>query len=365
MPIAAALLAVALGGCGTIATRDETPPRRPRSPRRRRPRRRTRPGGYYLDDGPGDNPPANLDSIPEPTPRIEPLHRAAARPYVVMGRSYTPMTALAPYKAWGLATWYGRRYHGKPTSTGEIYDMYAMTAAHPTLPLPSYARVTHLKTGKSVVVRVNDRGPFHEGRIIDLSYTAAHRLGILGGATMVEVESIIPRQRRDHCRRLNRRRSHPINRPAPSSQRRCLKRQRNRPRQTRPAAGPGLSVISPAAAEPLPATAAAPAQVPVTTEAGRVYLQLGAFGSRENAESYLARAEGAGGLAGVAGLSPATGCSACRPGPMRTRSRRGRSPNVSAWRWASSRWCSRAVMGDDGDGVSSRLRKPYCGAHSA
>ena len=81
-----------------------------------------------------------------------------------MGRDYTPMTALAPYKSQGLATWYGRRYHGKQTSSGEIYDMYAITAAHPTLPLPSYARVTHLKTGKSVVVRVNDRGPFHEGR---------------------------------------------------------------------------------------------------------------------------------------------------------------------------------------------------------
>src|SRR5262245_64889749 len=111
-----------------MSTRDAPPPptaeaKAPPSPPA--PRR----GGYYLDDGPGDNPPANLDSIPEPTPRNEPLHRASLRPYEAMGRTYTPMTTLAPYKMQGLATWYGRRYHGKPTATGEPYDMYAMTAA--------------------------------------------------------------------------------------------------------------------------------------------------------------------------------------------------------------------------------------------
>ena len=272
LPPSSFLLAV-LGGCGTIATRDETP-QPPTTVSKAPPSTPgTRPGGYYLDDGPGDNPPANLDSIPEPTPRFEPLHRAAARPYVAMGRSYTPMTGLAPYKARGLATWYGRRYHGKQTSSGEIYDMYAMTAAHPTLPLPSYARVTHLKTGRSIVVRVNDRGPFHEGRIIDLSYTAAHRLGILGGATMVEVESIIPEGGTTTA-------SAP---PPPPAESRIV------PVRPAPTGGPEFSVISPAAAEPLPAAGAAPAQLPVTIDAGRVYLQLGAFGSRENAESYLAR----------------------------------------------------------------------------
>jgi rare lipoprotein A len=103
------------------------------------------------------------------------------------------MTSLAPYKARGIATWYGRRYHGKQTASGERYDMYAMTAAHTTLPIPSYARVTNLANGKSVVVRINDRGPFVDGRIIDLSYTAAHKLGVLaGGNARVEVEALVP-----------------------------------------------------------------------------------------------------------------------------------------------------------------------------
>ena len=103
------------------------------------------------------------------------------------------MTELGPYRATGLASWYGKRYHGKATASGEIYDMYAMTAAHPTLPIPSYVRVTSLRTGHVVVVRVNDRGPFHSDRLIDLSYVAAYKLGILAnGSAMVEVESILP-----------------------------------------------------------------------------------------------------------------------------------------------------------------------------
>src|SRR5690349_8146965 len=157
------------------------------------PSRTTRGGGYYLDDGPGDSPPPDLDNIPEPVPQLEPLSRGAMRPYVVLGQTFTPMTELQPYKARGTASWYGRRYHGKQTSTGEPYDMYSISAAHPTLPLPSYARVTNLATGQSVIVRVNDRGPFIDNRIIDLSYTAAHRLGIVGGGSaLVEVETIIP-----------------------------------------------------------------------------------------------------------------------------------------------------------------------------
>jgi len=285
--LAAALLAAALGGCGTMATRDETP--RPPTVSKAPPSvSGTRPGGYYLDDGPGDNPPANLESIAEPTPRIEPLHRPATRPYVVMGRDYTPMTALAPYKSQGLATWYGRRYHGKQTSSGEIYDMYAITAAHPTLPLPSYARVTHLKTGKSVVVRVNDRGPFHEGRIIDLSYTAAHRLGILGGATMVEVESIIPGSgsttiaTQSPARSPNQQAGTVIATPPPETATGSNEMKPGGP-------GSGISVITPTAAEPLQVATAAAMRLPVTSEAGRVYLQMGAFGSRDNAETYLAR----------------------------------------------------------------------------
>ncbi len=150
-------------------------------------------GGYYLDDGPGDNPPPNLAALSDAVPWDEPLRKANMRPYVALGKSYTPMTVLEPYKERGIASWYGRRYHGQKTASGEIYDMYGMTAAHPVLPLPSYVRVTNIKNGKSVVVRVNDRGPFHSDRLIDLSYTAAYKLGVLGGGSAsVEVESILP-----------------------------------------------------------------------------------------------------------------------------------------------------------------------------
>jgi rare lipoprotein A len=152
-----------------------------------------RPGGYYLDDGPGDNPPDNLAAIPDAVPRREPLNPRTLRPYTVMGRTFTPMTELAPYTVRGTASWYGRRYHGRATSSGEPYDMYAMTAAHPTLPLPSYVRVTAVRNGRSVVVRVNDRGPFHSDRVIDLSYAAAWKLGLVAnGSGPVEVTSIIP-----------------------------------------------------------------------------------------------------------------------------------------------------------------------------
>lgn len=150
-------------------------------------------GGYYLDDGPEANPPANLDAVPDAVPRKEPLNRMANRTYVALGNTYTPQTTPRPYSEEGLASWYGRRFNGKKTASGERYDMYAMTAAHPTLPIPSYARVTSLDTGKSVVVRINDRGPFHSKRIIDLSYTAAYKLGYLNrGSGRVRVESIDP-----------------------------------------------------------------------------------------------------------------------------------------------------------------------------
>src|SRR5438067_6310058 len=151
----------------------------------------TRPGGYYKDDGPGENPPANLDGVADAMPKLEPLNRFANRPYAVFGRNYIPATSLRPYKERGLASWYGRRFHNQKTSTGEPYDMYAMTAAHPTLPLPSYARVTNLANGRSVVVRVNDRGPFHPGRIIDVSRAAAQVLGMIErGTTRVHIESL-------------------------------------------------------------------------------------------------------------------------------------------------------------------------------
>ncbi len=177
-----ALAAIALAACTTTPPKREAPAQSP-----------PRSGGYYKDDGPGANPPANLDSIPDAVPRAEALHRFANRPYTVFGREYVPATSLRPYNERGIASWYGRMFHGERTSIGETYDMFAMTAAHPTLPLPSYARVTSVATGKSVVVRVNDRGPFYPGRVVDLSYAAAHRLGIAQrGSGEVDVEAILP-----------------------------------------------------------------------------------------------------------------------------------------------------------------------------
>ena len=150
-------------------------------------------GGYYLDDGPGTSPPADIDSIPDAVPRAELINRATTRPYTVLGRSYRPYAQHQTYRVRGLASWYGKRYHGKQTANGEKYDMYAMTAAHTVLPLPSYARVTNLSNGRSVVVRVNDRGPFHDERVIDLSYAAAYKLDFVSaGSAMVEVEAIVP-----------------------------------------------------------------------------------------------------------------------------------------------------------------------------
>jgi rare lipoprotein A len=146
-------------------------------------------GGYYLDDGPGRNAPADPAAVPDAVPRPEPLHPYANRPYTVFGRAYIPLTDLTVHRERGRASWYGCKFHGRPTSSGERYDMYGMTAAHPTLPIPSYVRVTNLRNGRSVVVRVNDRGPFLNQRVIDLSYTAAARLGYVeAGSAEVEVE---------------------------------------------------------------------------------------------------------------------------------------------------------------------------------
>ncbi len=153
----------------------------------------SRPGAYYKDDGPAAATPSDLDQIPDAAPRDEPLHRFANRPYNVFGVDYKPLTALSTLRQRGIASWYGRKFHGQKTAIGEVYDMFAMTAAHPTAPLPSFARVTHPRSGKTVIVRINDRGPFHAGRIVDLSYAAAHRLGIAqGGSGEVELELLVP-----------------------------------------------------------------------------------------------------------------------------------------------------------------------------
>jgi rare lipoprotein A len=148
-------------------------------------------GGYYLDDGPGENAPANIDSIPGATLKTEQPYSRANKPYSALGQQYTPMTGYVPYKKQGVASWYGKRFHGKKTSTGEVYDMYAMTAAHTVLPIPSYAKITNPVNGRSVIVRINDRGPFKRDRLIDLSYAAAYQLRLIKqGSGLVEVETI-------------------------------------------------------------------------------------------------------------------------------------------------------------------------------
>ena len=178
-------------GCSSSAVKPVPPDTKGGEPAASVPVPSDKRGGYYLDDGPGDNPPADIDAIPDAVPRQEPPLPRANRPYVALGESYTPMTEYQPYKASGIASWYGKRYHANKTSSGEIYDMYGMTAAHPTLPIPSYVRVTNPENGKSVVVRVNDRGPFKKDRLIDLSYAAAYRLRLVGkGSGWVEVEAI-------------------------------------------------------------------------------------------------------------------------------------------------------------------------------
>ena len=139
-------------------------------------------------DGPDPNPPPDLHRVPDPIPRIEPIRAGGPnKPYEVFGIAYVPITGDRPFNERGLASWYGRKFHGRPTASGEIYNMYAMTAAHPTLPIPSYVRVRNPANGRDVIVRVNDRGPFHRGRVIDLSYTAALKLDLLRGVAPVEI----------------------------------------------------------------------------------------------------------------------------------------------------------------------------------
>ena len=151
----------------------------------------SRPPAADERDGPGADPPPDLARVPDAVPRVEPLRVGGPnKPYVIGGRRHVPITDDRPLAERGGASWYGRKFHGRPTSSGERYDMYGMTAAHRTMPIPSYARVRNPANGREVVVRVNDRGPFVDGRVIDLSYTAALRLGVLGGVATVEVERI-------------------------------------------------------------------------------------------------------------------------------------------------------------------------------
>jgi rare lipoprotein A len=243
-----ALVALGLAACGTAP---KTPAKKP---------------AYYSDDGPPEKVPEDIAAIPDAVPRDEPYHRWANRPYTVFGRTYAPVVNDEPMKERGLASWYGRKFHGQKTSSGEVYDMFAMTAAHKTLPIPSYARVTSLKSGQSVVVRVNDRGPFHDGRVIDLSYAAAARLGIAGpGSGPVEVERVFARD----AARLAAAAAAP------------------RPASAPPPPGP---VATPLAVTDLPQPRAAEIATPVlSAEGSGLYLQLGAFSSVDNAEAFRDR----------------------------------------------------------------------------
>ena len=184
--VLAAALAAALAGCASPpATRSSGPAQALPAGSLPAPPSSTRP------DGPGDNPPPDLHLVPDAAPRLEPVRAGGPnKPYEVLGQAYTPLQGDPPLVQRGLASWYGRQFHGRGTANGETYNMYAMTAAHRTMPLPSYARVRNPANGREVVVRVNDRGPFHSGRVIDLSYTAALRLGLVGGVAPVEIERI-------------------------------------------------------------------------------------------------------------------------------------------------------------------------------
>ena len=322
--LASVMLALLLAACGSVERRPvlereagapvaSAPPAATTAPSPAAPR----PGGYYKDDGPGDNPPdvARLAAVQEPEPRTEPLHRFANNPYNVFGIDYAPMKTVAPFRQRGIGSWYGRKFHGQRTSSGEPYDMYGMTAAHPTLPIPSYARVTNTGNGRSVIVRVNDRGPFHPGRVVDLSYTAAWKLGyVASGSTPVEVELLTPDQfpaiiaarRATTATQVAQAEAGKATAPVNAARATTTTSPANRPPIAATSGTPSgsdpaaaaqpVQVIALAEASPPPAATITPqaesaraAPIPVDVEAGGVFLQLGAFSGRDNAENFRAR----------------------------------------------------------------------------
>jgi len=247
----AAALAVALmlAGCaGGGARRDEARGMAP-----------ARPAATAATDGRGADIPSDLATRPDAEPRVEPVRPGGAnKPYQVLGRDYVPITGDPAFRERGLASWYGRKFHGRRTASGEVYDMYAMTIAHPTLPIPSYARIVNPANGRAVVVRVNDRGPFHAGRIVDLSYAAALKLDLLRGVAPVELERLTFADIRAGVWR-------------------------------RDDAGVAEPAVAFVAATPADAVIDAPPQ-PAPTRAGRgFWVQLGAFRERTGAETFLRR----------------------------------------------------------------------------
>jgi len=258
--VAGTTFALLVAGCVTAPTPPSKPtaasPRAP-STESSLPPTPTPSSKYYADDGPPVSVPGDLDRIPDAVPKLEPLHRFANRPYTVLGRDYVPATMLRPYRERGIASWYGRKFHGQKTSIGEVYDMFAMTAAHPTLPLPSYARVTSVANGRSVVVRVNDRGPFLHGRVIDLSFAAATRLEIAQrGSGEVVVESILPSEA-----------APPVAKPLPPV------------------------VTTTIAGDPTPQPPVVADTVSTPAARSGYIVQLGAFSSYANAQTFLAHVQ--------------------------------------------------------------------------
>jgi rare lipoprotein A len=225
----------------------------------------------------------DVAAIPEPVPREEPRSAAGNPPfYEVAGHRYIVLASAAGYHERGVASWYGSDFHGLRTATGERYDMFAITAAHRTLPIPCYARVTNLSNGHSVVVRINDRGPFVANRIIDLSYTAALKLDMIrNGTAFVQVEALTPATPAATA-------ALPVTTPAAS------------------AASVGVSNV-PAVTAPLEPAASAPPQLaaPATAASGHFYIQVGAYGQADNAHRAAQRLRDAG-LEHVFTLSPAT-----------------------------------------------------------
>lgn len=282
MPVAAAFATLALAACGTAPKPAPVPdaivePQKPaaKTPTRKPAVTQKRGGGYYKDDGPAEELPDGLDDLADAEPRIEPLHRFANRPYVVFGKEYIPATAVKPYKERGIGSWYGKKFHGQKTSIGEPYDMFAMTAAHPTLAIPSYAKVTNLANGRTVVVRVIDRGPFHAGRVIDLSYAAAHKLDyIRGGSSQVEVEAIVPDATGVAYAQVTPSEPRPVAASAPPPRDEIADIARKLEAEERP--------VQAAAAIGLNGSGSA-------MPAGSVLLQLGAFANADNAETMRLR----------------------------------------------------------------------------
>ena len=270
LSLLAALLMLSLVGCSSKPKRSDvtverSAPRSTHQPRRApAPPPRENVGRYSQEHDAGPAEPRDVSGLPEPKPRREPLAKYGNKsPYTVLGRTYRVMSSGEGYKERGLASWYGTKFHGHLTSSREPYDMYQFTAAHKTLPLPSYVQVKNLDNGRSLIVRVNDRGPFHEGRIIDLSYAAAVRLGVdRTGTARVEVRAINGATADSSVRYASA--PPPANAPARGSQ--------------QVAGGAGSAprqVIAPRAPD------------------SRVFLQIGAFGDKDNAKRLEKRLEAA------------------------------------------------------------------------